>query len=63
VHASDLEWTPADDEEQAGVVRFEELPDERTRVSVTVRFEGDDAVVARHLERDLQAFKTFAETR
>ena len=34
-----------------------------TRVSVTVEFEGDEAKVAAHLERDLKMFRTFAETR
>jgi hypothetical protein len=61
--AADVEWTPADDEEQEGVVVFEELPGDRTRVSVTVEYEGDEAEVAAHLERDLGKFKAFAETR
>ncbi len=60
---ADVEWTAADDAEQEGVVRLEGLPDDRTRVSVTVKFEGDEAKVAAHLERDLQLFKRFAETR
>ena len=42
---------------------LEGLPDDRTRVSVTVEFEGDEAKVAAHLERDLKMFKAFAETR
>jgi hypothetical protein len=62
-HASDTEWTPADDEEQDGVVLFEELPGGRTRVSVTVELEGDGAKVAAHLERDLKNVEAFAETR
>jgi uncharacterized membrane protein len=62
-HASDVEWTPADDAEQEGVVLLEELPDDRTRVSVTVEFEGDEAKVVAHLDRDLGQFKAFAETR
>jgi hypothetical protein len=62
-HASDTEWTPADDAEQDGVVLFEELPEGRTRVSVTVEFEGDEAKVIAHLDRDLKTFKAFAETR
>ena len=62
-HASDVEWTPADDAEQAGVVLFEQLPAGGTRVSVTVQFEGDEAKVAKHLDRDLKTFKAFAETR
>jgi hypothetical protein len=61
--ASDVEWTAADDAEQEGVVLLEGLPDDRTRVSVTVEFEGDEAKVAAHLERDLKMFKAFAETR
>jgi hypothetical protein len=32
-------------------------------VSVTVEFEGDEAKVASHLDRDLERFKAFAETR
>jgi len=60
---ADLEWTPADDAERTGVVRLEALGGERTRVSVTVEFEGDEAPVAAHLERDLELFKDFAETR
>ena len=61
--AADVEWTPADDAEQEGMVRLEGLPEDRTRVSVTVEFEGDEAKVAAHLERDLKMFKRFAETR
>jgi uncharacterized membrane protein len=61
--AADVEWSPADDAEQEGVVRLQGLPDDRTRVSVTVEFEGDEAKVAAHLERDLKMFKRFAETR
>jgi hypothetical protein len=61
-HASDVEWTPADDAEEAGTVLFEEMPG-GTRVSITVQFEGDEAKVAKHLERDLKTFKAFAETR
>ena len=59
----DVEWTLADDAEEEGVVRFEELPDDRTRVTVTVEFDGDEATVAAHIERDLRQFKAFAETR
>ena len=32
-------------------------------MSVTVEFEGDETTVAAHLERDLEMFKAFAETR
>ena len=32
-------------------------------MSVTVEFEGDEAKVAAHLERDLKMFRAFAETR
>jgi hypothetical protein len=60
---ADVEWTPADDAEDEGVVRLEALPGDRTRVSVTVEFEGDEATVAAHLDRDLGMFKRFAETR
>ena len=45
------------------MVRLDDLPDDRTRVSVTVEFEGDEAKVAAHLDRDLKMFKRFAETR
>ncbi len=61
--AADVEWTAADDAEQEGVVLLEGLPDDRTRVSVTVEFEGDEAQVIAHLDRDLRMFKAFAETR
>ncbi len=61
--AAEIEWTPADDAEESGIVRLEGLPGDRTRVSVAVEFHGDEAKVAEHLERDLQQFKTFAETR
>lgn len=60
---ADVEWTPADDAEEEGVVSLEELPGDRTRISVTVEFDGDDSKVAAHLERDLRMFKAFAETR
>ena len=60
---ADVEWTPADDAEKEGVVALEELGDGRTRVSVTVEFDGDESEVAAHLERDLRLFKAFAETR
>lgn len=61
--AADVEWTPADDAEEEGVVLLEEIPGGGTRVSVTVEFEGDEAKVAAHLDRDLKMFKAFAETR
>jgi hypothetical protein len=61
--AADVEWTAADDAEQDGVVLLEGLPDDRTRVSVTVESEGDEAQVIAHLDRDLRMFKAFAETR
>jgi hypothetical protein len=60
---ADVEWTPADDAEEDGVVRLEALPGDKTRVSVTVEFDGDESKVAAHLERDLKMFKAFAETR
>jgi hypothetical protein len=60
---ADVEWTPADDAEKDGVVALEELAGGRTRVSVTVKFDGDESEVATHLERDLRLFKAFAETR
>ena len=60
---ADVEWTPADDAEEGGVVRLEGLPGDKTRVSVTVEFEGDEGKVVAHLERDLKMFKAFAETR
>ncbi len=61
--AGDTEWTPADDAESEGVVRLEELPDMRTRVSISVQFQGDESAVTAHLDRDLKLFKAFAETR
>lgn len=61
--AADVEWTAADDAEQEGVALLEGLPEGRTRVSVTVEFEGDEARVAAHLQRDLKMFIAFAETR
>jgi hypothetical protein len=57
---ADVEWTPADDAEEEGVVRLEELPGDRTRISVTVESDGDESKVAAHLERDLGMFKAFA---
>lgn len=42
---------------------LEEIPDMRLRVSVTVQVDGDEGAVTAHLDRDLQLFKTFAETR
>lgn len=60
---ADVEWTPADDTEEGGVVELEPLPDDRTRVSVTVEFQGDERNVAAHLDRDLRMFKAFAESR
>ena len=63
VPEADLGWTPADDAERDGTVRLEALGGDRTRVSVTVEFEGEEASVAAHLERDLELFKDFAETR
>ena len=59
----DVEWTPADDAERDGTVRLEALAADRTRVTVTVEFDGDEATVAAHLERDLELFTDFAETR
>ena len=63
VPETDLEWTPADDAERDGTVRLESLAGDRTRASVTVELEGDEATVAAHLERDLELFKACAETR
>jgi hypothetical protein len=63
VSEADLEWTPADDAERDGTVRLEALAADRTRVTVTVEFDGDEATVAAHLERDLELFRDFAETR
>ena len=59
----DVEWSPADDAEEDGLVRLEALSHDRTRVTVTLEFEGDEATVAAHLERDLELFKACAETR
>ena len=67
VPETDLEWTPADGDERDGTVRLESLAGERTRASVTVELEGDEATVTAHLERDLERdlelFKACAETR
>ena len=60
--AGDVKRTPAADAEREDIVLLEEIPDTRTRVSVTVQFEGDESAAA-HLDRDLRLFKTFAETR
>ena len=67
VPETDLEWTPADVAERDGTVRLESLAGDRTRASVTVELEGDEATVTAHLERDLERdlelFKACAETR
>ena len=61
--AGDVKRTPADDAEREGVVMFEEIPDMRPRVSVTVQVDGDEGAATAHLDRDLQLFRTFAEKR
>lgn len=64
--AADVEWSLAEDAEQAGIVAMAKLPGDRTRVTVRVAYEGDaaaEAAVGAHLERDLEEFKRFAETR
>lgn len=63
---ADVAWSLAEDAEQAGMVAMVKLPDDRTRVTVRVIYEGDaaaEAAVGAHLERDLSEFKRFAETR
>ena len=63
---ADVEWSLAEDAEQAGMVAMEKLPGDRTRVTVRVTYEGHEAAeaaVGAHLERDLAEFKRFAETR
>ena len=64
--AEDVEWSPAEDVEQSGLVTMAKLEGGRTRVTVAVEHVGDaaaEAAVGAHLERDLKEFKTFAETR
>jgi uncharacterized membrane protein len=62
----DIDWSLADDVEKGGLVTMAQLEGGRTRVTVSLVYEGDataeDAVGA-HLERDLKEFKVFAETR
>jgi hypothetical protein len=62
----DLEWSLADDVEKSGLVTLADLGAGRTRVTVSLDFEGGERAaeaVGAHLERDLAEFKRFAETR
>jgi uncharacterized membrane protein len=63
---ADIEWSLAEDVETGGLVTLAKLEGDRTRVTVTLAYEGDaaaEAAVGAHLERDLAEFKQFAETR
>jgi hypothetical protein len=62
----DVEWSLADDIEKGGLVTLADLGAGRTRVTVNLEYTGGpgaDEAVGAHLERDLAAFKRFAETR
>jgi hypothetical protein len=63
---ADIEWSLAEDVEEGGLVTMARLEGDRTRVTVSLRYEGADEAeqaVGAHLERDLAEFKRFAETR
>lgn len=63
---ADIEWSLAEDVEEGGLVTMARLEGDRTRVTVSLQYEGDAAAeqaVGAHLERDLAEFKRFAETR
>ena len=63
---ADIEWSLADDVEKSGLVTLADLGAGRTRVTVSIDYEGDpgaDEAVGAQLERDLAEFKGFAETR
>ena len=62
----DVEWSLADDVEKSGLVTLADLGAGRTRVTVSLDYEGGagaEEAVGGHLDRDLVAFKQFAETR
>jgi uncharacterized membrane protein len=64
-HESDLEieWSPADDSEQSGQVRFEPIDDTHTRITISVDVlgSGSEAAVQRQLTTDLREFKARIE--
>lgn len=63
---SELEWTPADDSEAQGTVRFEPIDDLHTRVRVNVEASGSQdevSSVERHVQADLEQYKSFLEGR
>ncbi len=63
---ADVEWSLADDVEKTGMVTLADLGVGRTRVTVSIDYEGDtgaEEAVGAHLDRDLAEFKRFAETR
>ncbi len=62
----DVEWSLAEDVEKRGRVSFAPQDGGHTRVTVSVEYEGDaaaEAAVVAHLDRDLEEFKAFAESR
>jgi len=62
----DVEWSLADDVEKGGLVTLADLGAGRTRVTVSLDYTGGpgaEEAVGAHLDRDLAAFKRFAETR
>jgi len=62
----DVEWSLADDIEKGGLVTLADLGAGRTRVTVSLDYTGGpgaEEAVGGHLDRDLAAFKRFAETR
>lgn len=63
---ADLEWSLAEDVEKSGLVTLADLGAGRTRVTVSIDYEGDERAeraVGAHVDRDLAEFKRFAETR
>jgi uncharacterized membrane protein len=65
-------WRSTSGSEHSGQVRFEPLGAERTRVTATIGYEPEGVietigdlvgVVERHVEQDLERFKTFIEAR
>jgi len=63
---ADVEWSLADDIETGGLVTLADLGAGRTRVTVSLDYTGGpgaEEAVGAHLDRDLAAFKRFAETR
>jgi uncharacterized membrane protein len=63
---ADIEWSLAEDVEKSGLVTLADLGAGRTRVTVSIDYEGEadaETAVGAHLDRDLAEFKRFAETR